>query len=138
MVAVAAFTTYLVTMPAQIDSVAGTQASTAALTTLMIGGAWVMITTARPYQWWKLLMIALCALAAFATIFWLPGWYAAGVETLPWLVRFNPQLDPSNAAMMSTGIWTGLAAAAIVEALWWISGRITGQHRHLFGSLADR
>ena len=137
-VAVAAFTTYLVTMPAQIDSVAGTQASTAALTTLMIGGAWVMITTARPYQWWKLLMIALCALAAFATIFWLPGWYAAGVETLPWLVRFNPQLDPSNAAMMSTGIWAGLAAAAIVEALWWISGRITGQHRHLFGSLADR
>jgi cation-transporting ATPase E len=137
-VAVAAFTTYLVTMPAQIDSVAGTQASTAALTTLMIGGAWVMITTARPYQWWKLLMIALCALAAFATIFWLPGWYAAGVETLPWLVRFNPQLDPNNAAMMSTGIWAGLAAAAIVEALWWISGRITGQHRHLFGSLADR
>ncbi len=137
-VAVAAFTTYLVTMPAQIDSVAGTQASTAALTTLMIGGAWVMITTARPYQWWKLLMIALCALAAFATIFWLPGWYAAGVETLPWLVRFNPQLDPSNAAMMSTGIWAGLAAAGIVEALWWISGRITGQHRHLFGSLADR
>ncbi len=137
-VAVAAFTTYLVTRPAQMDSVAGTQASTAALTTLMIGGAWVMITTARPYQWWKLLMIAVCALAAFAAIFWLPGWYAAGVESLPWLVRFNPQLDPSNAGMMSTGIWAGLAAAAIIEALWWISGRITGQHRHLFGSLADR
>lgn len=135
-VAIAAFTTYLLTMPSQIDSVAGTQASTAALTTLMIGGAWVMITTARPYQWWKLLMIALCVLAAYLTIFWLPGWYATGVQSWPWLVRFNPQLDPSNSAMMSVGVWAGLAAAAVVEALWWISGSITGQRRHLFGSLA--
>lgn len=137
-VAVAAFTTYLLTMPTQVDSVAGAQASTAALTTLMIGGAWVMITTARPYQWWKLLMIGLCVLAAYLTIFWLPGWYSAGVESLPWLTKFNPQLDPSNLAMMSIGIWSGVAAAAVIEALWWISGRITGQRRHLFGSLAQR
>lgn len=136
-VAAAAFATYLLSIPANIDSPAGAQASTAALTTLMIGGAWVMITTARPYQWWKLLMIVLCVLAAYLTIFWLPGWYAAGVESLPWLTRFNPQLDPSNGAMMSTGIWLGVGAAAVIEVLWWISGSITGQRRHLFGSLAD-
>jgi len=137
-VAVAAFSTYLATRPPLADSAAGTQSSTAALTALMIGGAWVMVTTARPYQWWKLLMIGLCGLAAYLTIFWLPGWYAIGAEAWPLLERFNPQMDPTNAAMMSTGIWAGLIAAALVEALWWISGRITGEHRHLFGSLAAK
>lgn len=136
-VAVSAFSTYLLVKPSQMDSVLGIQASTATLTTLMIGGAWVMVTTARPYQWWKLLMIGLCSLAAYLTIFVLPGWYAAGAQAWPWLARLNPQLDPSNVAMMSTGIWIGLIAAAAIEALWWISGRVTGQHRHIFGSLAD-
>lgn len=134
-VAVAAFTTYLLTMPAVPDSATGTQSSTAALTALMIGGAWVMVTTARPYQWWKLLMIAVCGLAAYLTIFWLPGWYAVGAQAWPLLERLNPQLDPTNAAMMGTGLTLGLIAAVIIEALWWISGRVTGEHRHLFGSL---
>jgi cation-transporting P-type ATPase E len=137
-VAVTAFITYLLTMPAVADSTAGTQSSTAALTTLMIGGAWVMVTTARPYEWWKLLMVALCGLAAYLTIFWLPGWFADGVEAWPFLTKLDPQLDPTNVAMMGTGLWLGLAAVVLIEALWWISGRVTGEHRHLFGSLAER
>nr|WP_300151107.1 HAD-IC family P-type ATPase [Propionicimonas sp.] len=132
------FVTYLlVAPPPGAEMSLAVQASTATLLTLMIGGAWVMVATARPYQWWKLLMIGLCALAAYLVIFWLPyqvpGWIAAW----PALARFDPQLDPSNAAMMATGAWLGLAAVVLVEAVWWISGLVTGERRHVFGSLAD-
>ena len=54
----------------------------------------------------------------------------------PFLSRFDPELDPSNLALMGTGALVGLAAVVVVEALWWLSGRITGERRHLFGSLA--
>ncbi len=137
-VAVTTFVTYLLVLPPSAsDAAAGEQASTATLLTLMIGGAWVMIATARPYQWWKLLMIGLCALAAYLVIFWLPSWIAAWTQAWPFLARLDPQLDPSNTAMMGTGAWLGLVAVVLVEAAWWISGRVTGERRHLFGSLAD-
>ena len=137
-VAVTTFVTYLlVAPPAGADVSLSVQASTATLLTLMIGGAWVMVATARPYQWWKLLMIGLCALAGYLVIFWLPyqvpGWIAAW----PALARFDPQLDPSNPALMAVGAWLGLAAVVLVEAIWWISGLVTGERRHVFGSLAD-
>lgn len=137
-VAVTTFVTYLLVLPPSAsDAAAGEQASTATLLTLMIGGAWVMIATARPYEWWKLLMIGLCALAAYLVIFWLPAWIAGWTQALPFLARLDPQLDPSNTAMMGTGAWLGLVAVVLVEAAWWISGRVTGERRHLFGSLAD-
>jgi cation-transporting P-type ATPase E len=137
-VAATSFATYLLTKPSSgADTLAGVQASTATLTTLMIGGVWVMVTNARPYQWWKLVMIGLCSVAAYLTIFSMPAWYLAGVGSWPWLVKLNPQLDPLNAAMMSTALWLGLVAIVVIEALWWISGALTGRRRHLFGSLAD-
>ena len=98
--------------------------STAALLTLMIGGAWVMITTARPYEWWKLLMIGLCSLAAYLVIFWLPYQVSGWVQAVPFLARFDPQLDPGNLAMMSTAAWVGLAAVVLVETIWWASGAL--------------
>ena len=138
-VAVVTFITYLlVRTTAGIETTAGVQASTATLLTLMIGGAWVMITTARPYEWWKLLMIGLCSVAGYLVIFWLPYQVTGWVAAWPFLKRFDPQLDPSNAAMMATGATMGLVAAVLVEAIWWVSGRVTGEHRHLFGSLADK
>jgi len=132
-VSVATFVAYLLVLaPAGADAVRTTQASTATLLTLMIAGAWVMIVAARPYEWWKLVMIAVCALLAFLTIFWLPyqvpGWIAAW----PFLARFNPQLDPSNAALMTTGLWAGLIAAVLIELIWWFSGRFTDQRRTLW------
>jgi cation-transporting ATPase E len=137
-VAVAAFVTYLLVLPpAGAPASLGVQSSTAALLTLMIGGAWVMVATARPYQWWKLLMIGLCSLAAYAVIFWLPSQMPGWIEAWPFLARFDPKLDPSNTGLMTTGLLVGLAAAVLVEAIWWLSGRFTGQRRHLFGSLAD-
>lgn len=136
-VAVATFVTYLVVRSAGTDPAAATQASTATLLTLMIAGAWVMIATARPYEWWKLLMIGLCVLAAYLVIFWLPGWIAGWAQAVPVLSRIDPQLDPSNTAMMATGAWIGLVAVVLIEAIWWISGLVTGERRHLFGSLAE-
>ncbi|MCA0307369.1 MAG: HAD-IC family P-type ATPase [Actinobacteria bacterium] len=138
-VAVTTFVSYLLIMPpAGSDPSLGRQASTAALLTLMIGGAWVMIATARPYEWWKLLMIALCALAAYLVIFWLPYQVSGWVQAWPFLKRFDPQLDPGNLAMMTTAAWVGLVAVVLVEAIWWVSGRLTGERRHLFGSLGER
>ena len=104
----------------------------------MMGGAWVMIATARPYQWWKLLMIGLCLLAAYGVIFWLPYWLPAWAEVIPLLGNLIPQLqmDPANAAMMTTTASMGLLANVLIEAIWWISGRVTGERRHLFGTLA--
>jgi len=136
-VAVATFVTYLLVRSAGDDPVTATQASTATLLTLMIGGVWVMAVTARPYEWWKLLMIGLCTLAAYLVVFQLPGWMAGWAKAWPALARFDPQLDPSNAAMMGTGAWVGIAAAILVEVIWWLSGRLSGQRRHLFGSLAS-
>lgn len=135
-VAVATFVTYLLVRSTGTDPAAATQASTATLLTLMIAGAWVMIATARPYEWWKLLMIGLCVLAAYLVIFWLPGWIAGWAQAVPALTRIDPQLDPSNIAMMATGGWIGLVAVVLIEAVWWISGLVTGERRHLFGSLA--
>jgi len=138
-VAVTTFVSYLLIMPpAGSDPSLGRQASTAALLTLMIGGAWVMVATARPYEWWKLLMIALCALAAYLVIFWLPYQVSGWVQAWPFLKRFDPQLDPGNLAMMTTAAWVGLVAVVLVEAVWWVSGRITGERRHVFGTLAER
>jgi cation-transporting ATPase E len=138
-VAVSTFVAYLmVKPPSGANPALFVQASTAALLTLMIGGAWVMITTARPYEWWKLLMIGLCLLAAYLVIFWLPYQVQGWVQAWPFVARFDPQLDPGNLAMMSTAAWAGLVAVALVEAIWWVSGRITGERRHLFGTLADQ
>ncbi len=138
-VSVATFVAYLLVLaPAGADSVRTTQASTATLLTLMIAGAWVMIVAARPYEWWKLVMIAACGLLAFLTIFWLPyqvpGWIAAW----PFLARFDPQLDPSNAALMTTGLWAGLMAAVLIELIWWFSGRFTDQRRSLWSRAEAR
>jgi cation-transporting ATPase E len=41
-------------------------------------------------------------------------------------------LDPSNLGMMATAVTIGLAAAAGIEALWWVQGRILGEQRRLW------
>lgn len=41
-------------------------------------------------------------------------------------------LDPSNLAMTSTAVVIGLLAAGVIEALWWLQGRILGEPRRLW------
>ncbi|MDQ1319386.1 MAG: cation-transporting P-type ATPase, partial [Actinomycetota bacterium] len=47
------------------------QASTGALITLLIGGLWVLAVVARPYQWWRVALVTVSALA-YVVIFSIP------------------------------------------------------------------
>ncbi|MHA3019477.1 cation-translocating P-type ATPase [Mycobacterium sp. BMJ-28] len=96
-----------------------TQASTAALITLLVGAVWVLAVVARPYQWWRVALVTVSALA-YVVIFAIP------------LAQQKFMLDPSNMALTSMALGIGLVAAAVVEALWWIEGRVSGEARKLW------
>jgi cation-transporting ATPase E len=96
-----------------------TQASTAALITLLVGAVWVLAVVARPYQWWRVALVAVSALA-YVVIFSIP------------LAQEKFMLDPSNVAQTSLALGIGLVAAAFIEVLWWIEGRVSGEPRKLW------
>ncbi len=96
-----------------------TQASTAALITLLVGAVWVLAVVARPYQWWRVALVAVSALA-YVVIFALP------------LAQEKFMLDPSNAALTSMALGIGVVAATVVEVLWWVQGRLSGEPRKLW------
>lgn len=96
-----------------------TQASTAALITLLIAGWWVLATVARPYEWWRVLLVTVSGLA-YVVIFSIPP------------ARELFMLDPSNLATTTTAVLIGVIAAAVIEALWWLQGRILGERRRLW------
>ncbi|MBI3226858.1 MAG: cation-translocating P-type ATPase [Mycolicibacterium cosmeticum] len=101
------------------STVEQTQASTAALITLLVGAVWVLAVVARPYQWWRVALVAFSAVA-YVVIFSIP------------LAQEKFMLDPSNVALTSMALGIGLAAAAVVEVLWWIEGRRSGEPRKLW------
>lgn len=97
-----------------------TQASTAALITLLMGGAvWVLAVVARPYQWWRVALVVASGLA-YVVIFAIPA------------ARKAFMLDPSNLEITSTGLAMGLLAAGLVEVAWWVQGRVLGEPRMLW------
>ncbi|AKK29288.1 HAD-IC family P-type ATPase [Mycobacterium sp. EPa45] len=96
-----------------------TQASTAALITLLMGAVWVLAVIARPYQWWRVALVTASGLA-YVVIFAIP----AARETF--------MLDPSNLEVTATGVAMGLLAAGLVEVLWWVQGRVLGERRMLW------
>lgn len=109
-IAAASFTSYLLVRPAMASG--GTtqvQASTSALITLIAIALWVLAIVARPYAWWKVLLVAVMMAASFA-MFALP------------LTRELFELDPGNSAHT----WTALACAGVgivlVELAWWVDG----------------
>jgi cation-transporting ATPase E len=83
------------------------QASTAALITLLVIAVWVLAVVARPYTWWRVVLVALSG-AAYVAIF-----------SIPW-AQHKFDLDPSNVALTATALGIGVLGAAIVEALWWL------------------
>ena len=95
------------------------QASTAALITLLIGAVWVLAVVARPYQWWRVALVSVSGVA-YVVIFAIP------------LAREKFMLDPSNLVVTATGMGIGLVAAALIEAIWWIQGRVLGEPRILW------
>ena len=98
-----------------------TQASTAALITLLVTAVWVLAVVARPYEWWRVALVALSGLA-YVVIFSLP------------LAQKAFMLDSSNLVITSMALGIGLVGAAAIELIWWVQGRILGERRRLWRS----
>ena len=119
-VGIATFISYLIAYPWHgVTPERQTQASTAALITLLISALWVLATVARPYQWWRIALVVTSGLA-YVVIF-----------SIPW-ARTKFMLDPSNVALTVTAIAIGFAGAVVIEILWWMQGRWLGESRKLF------
>ncbi len=86
------------------------QQSTAAVLTLYLIATWVLVVIARPYVWWKIVLIAVMV-ASFA-----------GAITIPFWQRFW-ELDPSDASTMLTGLGVAAVGAVLVELLYWVNQR---------------
>ncbi|MFZ2176043.1 MAG: HAD-IC family P-type ATPase [Rhodococcus sp. (in: high G+C Gram-positive bacteria)] len=95
------------------------QAGTSALITLIMIALWVLAVVARPYVWWKLLLI-FCSAGGYLILFALP------------FTREFFKLDPTNVAATASAVVCGLVGVVLVEIGWWISGRLHGEHRRLF------
>lgn len=119
-VGTATFTSYLLAYQGRAASeVEQTQASTAALITLLVTALWVLAVVARPYEWWRVALVSVSALA-YVVIF-----------SIPWAQRLF-LLDPTNLTTTSMALGVGLAGAAAVEALWWVQGRLLGERRRVW------
>ncbi len=95
------------------------QASTAALITLLVTALWVLAVVARPYQWWRVALVAGSGMA-YVVIFSLP------------LAQEKFFLDPSNLAVTSTALGIGVLGAAVIEAMWWMRARLIGVQPRLW------
>jgi cation-transporting P-type ATPase E len=119
-VGAATFTSYLLAYHGKYaDEVQQNQASTAALITLLVSAVWVLAVVARPYQWWRVALVAASALA-YVVIF-----------SIPWAQQ-QFMLDPSNLALTSAAVGIGLVGAGAIEVLWWLQGRWLGEPRRLW------
>lgn len=101
-VACVAFTTYLLTASYTTPK----QSATAALAALIVAATWVLSVVARPYELWKIALIALSALM-YPIIFFLP------------ITQKLFILDPSNSQAMFVGLIAGIIGAAAIEGIWW-------------------
>lgn len=119
-VGTATFVSYLVAYQGRAASpVEQTQASTAALITLLVSSLWVLSVVARPYEWWRVTLVAVSGLA-YVLIFCLP------------LTQRLFMLDPSNLKVTAIALGIGLVGAALIEALWWVQGVALGEKRRLW------
>ena len=121
-VGIATFASYLVAYQGrEATPTEQTQASTAALITLLVSGVWVLAVVARPYQWWRVALVSVSGLA-YVVIFSIP------------LARQAFMLDPSNVKITSMALIIGLVGAAAIEVIWWVQGAILGERRTLWRS----
>ncbi|MHA7661971.1 HAD-IC family P-type ATPase [Mycolicibacterium sp. HS_4_1] len=119
-VGAATFTSYLLAYHGKYaDEVQQNQASTAALITLLVSAVWVLAVVARPYEWWRVALVAASALA-YVVIF-----------SIPWAQQ-QFMLDSSNLALTSAAVGIGLVGAGAIEVLWWLQGRWLGEPRRLW------
>ena len=119
-VGITTLVSYLVAYPGRAGTdIEQTQASTAALITLLIGAVWVLAVVARPYQWWRIGLVASSAVGYLVIFAW------------PWAWE-KFMLDPSDVTTTTIAVLIGLLAAVLIEASWWIQGRLLGEPRVLW------
>lgn len=82
------------------------EASTATLIVLIVSAFWVLVVVARPYTWWKVLLLAVSA-GAYLFIFSVRS--VASVLNLYWVGQ----------ELLIPALIVGAIGAAIIEALWW-------------------
>ena len=90
-----------------------TQASTAALITLLVTALWMLAVVARPYEWWRVALVAFSGLA-YLVIFSIP------------LAQKVFMLDPSNVAVTTVALVIGVVGAVVIEVLWWVQAAFIG------------
>ncbi|RVW06381.1 HAD-IC family P-type ATPase [Rhodococcus spongiicola] len=100
------------------------QAGTTALITLIMIALWVLAVVARPYTWWKIVLLV-CSVLGYVVLF--------GFS----FTREFFKLDPSNVAATTGGFVIGLLGVLLVEVAWWVTGRVHGERRRLFASSDD-
>lgn len=98
----------------QVAEVLQTQATTAALMTMIMVATWVLSVVARPYQWWRV------GLVAFAY-----GFYGLLIH-LPLSQRIL-ELDTSNMRAMLLAYLIGGIGMAAVEVMWHVRAHILGE-----------
>ncbi|MDU7361767.1 MAG: HAD-IC family P-type ATPase [Propionibacteriaceae bacterium] len=101
----------------QVAETLQTQATTAALITMIMVATWVLSVVARPYQWWRV------GLVAFAY-----GFYGLLIH-LPFSQRIL-ELDTSNARAMLLAYLIGGIGIAAVEVMWHVRARMLGEETH--------
>ncbi|MBL1077836.1 cation-translocating P-type ATPase [Nocardia sp. 2] len=94
------------------------QAGTTALITLLIIAVWVLAIVARPWNWWKILLVA-GSVAGYLILFSLP------------FTREFFKLDPSNVALTTAAFILGGIGIVLVEVAWYVSARLQGETPHL-------
>ncbi len=95
------------------------QAGTTALITLIMIAVWVLAIVARPYVWWKVVLIA-TSVGAYVILF-----------TVPFTREFF-KLDPSNVGLTTAAFICGAVGIVLVEVAWWISAVLLGDKGQLF------
>lgn len=108
----------------QVAEALQTQATTAALMTMIMVATWVLSVVARPYQWWRV------GLVAFAY-----GFYGLLIH-LPFSQRIL-ELDTSNARAMMLAYLIGGIGMAAVEVMWHVRARILGEESHFLPRRED-
>lgn len=104
---VAAASTFAAYALARVQDTTTDQARTLATLTLLIVAMWILTVLARPWAWWKILLVAAMA----------------GGLALVWSIGFTRDffaLDLPSGRIVVEAALLGVVAAALIEVGWWL------------------
>ncbi|MGY4102161.1 HAD-IC family P-type ATPase [Nocardia sp. R16R-3T] len=122
-IGIATFVAYLIAHAGSYDTLEQQkeQMGTTALITLIMIAVWVLAIVARPYVWWKVVLIG-ASILAYVLLF-----------TIPFTRHFF-KLDPSNLGLTTAAFLCGAIGIVLVEAAWWIAAAVQGEKHTLLPS----